>query len=920
MDFNAIVKEFAKIKVYDYISSELADSAMIMSEKLLENCQDALAFNFFLDAQRILSYEYNMFQDSGIIAEDLSPELKMKVFSEIVLSDRYSGEFDERYRVFTETKKNELANLSRYQKEIVRSFIKDSEMLKTVFSSDFDEVVEINCGRGDLHNGKSVAFVRFANGRKLLYKPRNEYNAILLEKVVRFLAKGTELSEYRFIEFYSTENHAWERIVEHHYCNSTDEIERYYYRAGVILSAFYFLSSFDMHHENVICDGEFPIIIDCETLTLCTLQNGREQEADSKDPLDSVLGTAFIPFVDEQSVFGVSLSGILSEKGAAKPTWQALVVRDGTVGFKQEHIEIQEEKNTVSLTDGTSIDNELAKSFVLSGFSDACRYAISNKNMFCNLVESFFEQYSLEFRQLLRATQVYYQFIQASKHPEMLQDDSKRDEIFMILSNNFVPGKFGYLRVQHEIAEMKKWEIPLYYVKATETDLMSGGAVICKNYYAEAPLKKILRKITKFDNELFAYQIELIKMSFAMLAKASSFGRTTVMQAPVDAPMSDEYLSRNVTNFACKLKKMLFMTGKNVSSMLTLGFSKGSRFLSFKALDYNLYESGLTPLFLAYYGKHFDDSDAINCARRIIEQYYLMFRGACATRMRTGSPQDLSAFSGIGGLLYLSYNMYLLTQEKQYLEKYLEQAEFLLDCFMKIEKLSSGDYEYLTGTVSSVSLICRIYLENPKESDSIRYLLQSAIEKSVAELDIASFNTVGFAHGISGVLVSLLSFYQFSSASDILHLMRQLLDKEDELIASGQWEEEAFSTWCRGKSGVLLSRDILKKAMIPLEKTAGQLSRYDHWLYSEDYFKQDNLCLCHGVFGNIEIAKSICNNDTEVKAYLPNKIFEKFSDLEWIAGTQYEFEGGMTGNTGIAYVMLELLNAAPPILTLGLYK
>ena len=143
MDFNAIVKEFAKIKVYDYISSELADSAMIMSEKLLENCQDALAFNFFLDAQRILSYEYNMFQDSGIIAEDLSPELKMKVFSEIVLSDRYSGEFDERYRVFTETKKNELANLSRYQKEIVRSFIKDSEMLKTVFSSDFDEVVEI---------------------------------------------------------------------------------------------------------------------------------------------------------------------------------------------------------------------------------------------------------------------------------------------------------------------------------------------------------------------------------------------------------------------------------------------------------------------------------------------------------------------------------------------------------------------------------------------------------------------------------------------------------------------------------------------------------------------------------------------------------------------------------------------------------
>jgi lantibiotic modifying enzyme len=95
------------------------------------------------------------------------------------------------------------------------------------------------------------------------------------------------------------------------------------------------------------------------------------------------------------------------------------------------------------------------------------------------------------------------------------------------------------------------------------------------------------------------------------------------------------------------------------------------------------------------------------------------------------------------------------------------------------------------------------------------------------------------------------------------------------------------------------------------------------WLDEDAFFEIDNMCLCHGLYGNIEIAqyllRSIRNKNVQEKV---NRIyFEKFSELEWIKGFDYEFEHFMLGNMGIAYVMLELLyHDIPSVLTLELHK
>ena len=54
--------------------------------------------------------------------------------------------------------------------------------------------------------------------------------------------------------------------MEHLPCRDHDEARRYYERAGMLLCLFYVLEGTDCHYENIIASGEYPVLIDTETL------------------------------------------------------------------------------------------------------------------------------------------------------------------------------------------------------------------------------------------------------------------------------------------------------------------------------------------------------------------------------------------------------------------------------------------------------------------------------------------------------------------------------------------------------------------------------------------------------------------------------------------------------------------------------
>ena len=56
------------------------------------------------------------------------------------------------------------------------------------------------------------------------------------------------------------QDYTWQEFVLYDADLTFAEAQRYYYRAGVLLSLFFILKSTDMHHENIIVSGEYKLL------------------------------------------------------------------------------------------------------------------------------------------------------------------------------------------------------------------------------------------------------------------------------------------------------------------------------------------------------------------------------------------------------------------------------------------------------------------------------------------------------------------------------------------------------------------------------------------------------------------------------------------------------------------------------------
>ena len=166
------------------------------------------------------------------------------------------------------------------------------------FGKDFSKIVAIRTGISDSHKkGKAVAILTFDNGYKVVYKP----HSLKLEKAYQYFLENMpmpykyKLKGYKIIE---RNEYGWTEFIENKECKSKNEVERYYYRFGMLIFLNYLLSTNDLHFENVIACGEYPIIIDAET-ALNTHKEIKTLSANDKINLilqKSVLASGLLPY------------------------------------------------------------------------------------------------------------------------------------------------------------------------------------------------------------------------------------------------------------------------------------------------------------------------------------------------------------------------------------------------------------------------------------------------------------------------------------------------------------------------------------------------------------------------------------------------------------------------------------------------
>lgn len=158
-------------------------------------------------------------------------------------------------------------SIQRAECEIRKSLYAEKEQIQKIFCDGrkFSGTVGIYMSKGDIHRGgRSVAKVELDNGTILYYKPHSLDKNIKYQELYNYLCRKTGIS-CKMVRYLSHDSYGWEEKIENIPCKNESEVEHYYFRMGIHLFLGYALGATDLHGENIIAHGEYPVIIDMET-------------------------------------------------------------------------------------------------------------------------------------------------------------------------------------------------------------------------------------------------------------------------------------------------------------------------------------------------------------------------------------------------------------------------------------------------------------------------------------------------------------------------------------------------------------------------------------------------------------------------------------------------------------------------------
>lgn len=128
------------------------------------------------------------------------------------------------------------------------------------------------------HQGRSAAILSF-DKRRVVYKPRNLAGEAGFDALLgRATAAALDLPP-RPLRLISRDDHGFMEFVDTRDCADEAAVIRAYRRYGALAAVAHALGTCDLHHENVIVDGEHPLVIDAEPLFRARLAVSADGEA-----------------------------------------------------------------------------------------------------------------------------------------------------------------------------------------------------------------------------------------------------------------------------------------------------------------------------------------------------------------------------------------------------------------------------------------------------------------------------------------------------------------------------------------------------------------------------------------------------------------------------------------------------------------
>lgn len=750
---------------------------------------------------------------------------------------------------------------------------------------------DIRLSAGDSHDkGRSVIIFCFEDN-KVVYKPRNHSITKSFNMFIEWINKKSDLLLLKTYKGIYGEDYSFEEFIEQLSCISSEEIKQYYIRFGYILGLAHVLCANDLHLENLIAHGEYPILIDIETIIQSDRQYEILESANSKVTYDyifnSVQNTALLPtiaFMDKDRN-GIDISALNGKE--TKLPYKILSLSNlNTMDMKYEYVEyIRPGSNNLPTLNNEIVDFVEYRKEILKGFYDFMQFILNNKSEIISedgILNVFLNK---KVRVVVKNTDSYATLLKYSNHPVYCRDMLLREKL---LENLWAfPHKKRAISIS-ENKDLTFGDIPIFYTLTNSLDLIDSNNNIIQNYFPLSGLEKVKNRIIDLSMEEINKELSIIKVCLGLYDE--KYKKMKYEKLPLINIQKTH--SNILIKEAVKIGDFILSKSYEAQDQLSwpsINLSEES--WKVEAMDESLYsgQSGLALFFIELF-KFTNDQKYKKAYDKIINSVIL----------NTKYNHNFAAYSGKLSLVFPVLSELNSQGHSQY-TKYIDSA--MKDLQENLNDIKNLDW--IGGLAGVLALTCETY-KVTKDSKYLELIREISDNLVVLQQMERGELKEGFAHGCAGIATSLLRAYNYIQNPVYKHKALELFDLQRKKYDSSQ----EFK-WCWGATGWGIAlietnlynyNDIYKNDLIKI------INSLPNFLKGDD-------CICHGNLGDIELLNLIEHSSLDVN--IADKLNQRLSSILYHYKENSEYNVNslpeipnislFTGLTGVAYQYLRIL-------------
>lgn len=927
VEYDEIMESYYIIRPFLMLAKLTLEKFFIKNEKELAISKDIIP-----DLIRHLSTELIIISQKSIVLELNVSKLKQELTGKTP-QDRYHSFFKlyknkerlhEFYNEYVELTRLLCTSTSFFTKNIIKLFkalLKHSTEINSNFKiNKREQIVHISLGQGDTHQqGQTVIKLKYSSGKVILFKPRNLKTTKVYNEFIYWLNSKKQVLQMPTYNVLYFPEYTFEEFINKKSCNTEQEIRNYYTRYGQLIAIMYLLRGNDFHMENLIANGEFPYIVDLETIiqnrVSYQLPNNAYSKARDK-MLDLVSSTSLLPDNYHIGKDGAIDISALNGRGIKFPKQIEGPVNKQTDDLKFDLIDVElPDANNIPDMQGKGVSYKKYIDAIVIGYRETCKLFLKYKEELINKEDGILKKFEgIKVRVILRPTAHYNNMLQSTYHPDYMRNSLDRESVLEnIWSQPFLHKEV----IISEYEDLMDNDIPIFFNYTNSCDLIDSKGNVYKNFFKETGFNKMKQNLLKMNSDEIEKQVSVILVSTGNYKPKHQSSISTIKlkdsSNTVTPAINDMFITKAEEIGELILESAIKSEDNKTISWLTVNADPIQTW-KIERIPGDLYD-GLAGLVVFYYNLY-------KCTKNI------QYRHLCDVLIQSAKDRltiaDLN-YSCIAGKSSLLYPIIQIsndegdTQYKEYIDNTINEFCTHLN--------ENTPYDWIQGSTSFIQLIMNLYTQTRdtkylNTSAQIGHHLLKKLKKSNEKL------IGGFAHGASSIAYVLMRLGHLSKKEVFIENAIELLRYDQSFYRQDKvgWLDARDTTptfrnfWCHGSIGIGLSRIKIKNFYSDIQIEQEINTALETTLNS--YYADDDT-LCHGNMGKTELFLSMYQQSKE-KKYLE---LSKNVALTIIKTDEYRSRsikgfpaiGLFTGLSGIGYQLLRISHPekVPSILTLS---